>query len=257
MCKQNLFILAFVHSSPNNVKERNQIRLTWGGDKTFNGKDFRTVFMLGDPLNSTIQRIIVEEARKYKDIVQGDFKDSYRNLTYKHIMGLSWTIRNCPNVRYILKTDDDTMVNVFNMMEYLNFTEQNKNFLYCSIFTVQTPFRFFTKWLVSILEYPFAKYPYYCQGFAYLMTPDVAEKLLNASECAKMFWIDDVYVTGILNVYANVPFLQMTSNHSFTIMKKENLGASVKNVMFILSRKKRMRESWNTAWNSILKYSRG
>ncbi|ESO95791.1 hypothetical protein LOTGIDRAFT_95799, partial [Lottia gigantea] len=195
MCEQNLFVLAFVHSSPNNVKERNEIRSTWGGDKRAH---CRTVFLLGDPQNDQIQLAITEEARKYKDIVQGDFKDSYRNLTYKHIMGLSWTTRNCPNVRYILKTDDDTMVNVFNMMEYLSKANPLKNFLYCRVFPKSRPFRSINKWRVNFTEYPFSFYPSYCAGFAYLMTPDVAVQFLKVSKYVKFYWIDDVFITGIL-----------------------------------------------------------
>jgi hypothetical protein len=40
------------------------------------------------------------------------FQDTYHNLTLKTVMGLKWTSIFCPQVKFVLKTDDDIYVNV-------------------------------------------------------------------------------------------------------------------------------------------------
>ena len=43
-----------------------------------------------------------------------------------------------------------------------------------------------------------SQYPSYCAGLAYMMRPSLVAKLLAASQFLPLFWIDDVYVTGLL-----------------------------------------------------------
>src|SRR5262249_21700661 len=47
-------------------------------------------------------------------------------------------------------------------------------------------------------EYPTEFYEPYCAGPAVVFTPLVAAELANAAESTTYFWIDDVYVTGML-----------------------------------------------------------
>jgi len=41
--------------------------------------------MIGKSLNETVNELIVEESKKFGDIVQEDFMDSWRNLTVKTV----------------------------------------------------------------------------------------------------------------------------------------------------------------------------
>ncbi len=52
------------------------------------------------------------EALEYKDIIQFGFEDVYYNLTLKHIALIRWAHRKCYEAKYILKTDDDVIVNI-------------------------------------------------------------------------------------------------------------------------------------------------
>ena len=56
------------------------------------------------------------------------------------------------------------------------------------------------KWAVSWGDYwgRMSHYPSYCAGLAYVMRPALGAKLLAAAQLLPFFWIDDVYVTGIL-----------------------------------------------------------
>jgi len=91
-------LLVLVISAPGNVENRRTIRETWG--RGFH----RLLFMLGAVESRAPQAVLEEENRTYRDLVQGDFLESYRNLTYKHVMGLKWTAYCCPGARYVLKT---------------------------------------------------------------------------------------------------------------------------------------------------------
>ena len=51
---------------------------------------------------------------------------------------------------------------------------------------------------VSKEEWKEDQYPTHCSGNAFIMTTGVAAALYNASFYAPFFWIDDVYVTGLL-----------------------------------------------------------
>jgi hypothetical protein len=74
-------LLVYVHSTPENLLRRLSIRETWARRSMF--KELRLVFMLGESRSGRVRGSVALEARYYNDIVQEDFEDSYRNLTYK------------------------------------------------------------------------------------------------------------------------------------------------------------------------------
>lgn len=59
------------------------------------------------------------EFNLYGDIVQENFTDSYRNLTYKCIEAMKWISTYCNRTAYILKADDDVFVNIYAVKKYL------------------------------------------------------------------------------------------------------------------------------------------
>ena len=50
----------------------------------------RLVFMLGTTPNTRLLEEVGQESAEHGDIVQGDLLDTYRNLTYKSVMGHLW-----------------------------------------------------------------------------------------------------------------------------------------------------------------------
>jgi hypothetical protein len=84
-------IVIMVHSARYNFDQRYAIRSTWGSIKIFKGWHLHLIFLLGidpecDPLSYKEARIL-DEGRLYGDIIMGNFVDSYKNLTYMHLMG--------------------------------------------------------------------------------------------------------------------------------------------------------------------------
>lgn len=57
---------------------------------------------------------------------KGSFIDTYHNLTYKHVMNLKWFNTHCSGVKYLIKMDDDVLMNVPAVIDYLN-DQNNQN----------------------------------------------------------------------------------------------------------------------------------
>ena len=155
----------------------------------------RVVFLLGLPDNQAEQEQLTAEARERGDIVQGSFIDSYRNLTYKNVMGLLWTTTFCPQVGLVAKTDDDMWLDPWGLVALAPSLPPST--LACPL--INTTVQRQGKWGVDWKEVGLDSYPTACSGWLYLLSPNSAALLLQAAQQQKTFlWIDDVWVTGIL-----------------------------------------------------------
>ena len=52
----------------------------------------------GVPSDRQLQESVTRENEIHHDLVQGDFLDTYRNLSYKNIMGQLWASEYCEQV---------------------------------------------------------------------------------------------------------------------------------------------------------------
>lgn len=109
------FVLILIHTSPKNYAKRKTIRETWGQIR----ENLKVLFMVGKVGDEKVMEDLQEENRVHKDFAQGNFNDSYRNMTYKHVMVFKYAIYHCPQAKYILKTDDDIFLNTPTMMDFI------------------------------------------------------------------------------------------------------------------------------------------
>lgn len=190
-CSKDLQMLLIVHSAPKNVELRHTIRQTWG-------KNLKRVFVLGQ--NSKWDPKIEKESKKFKDILQVNFQDSYRNLTYKHLIGYWWASNHCQNSRFILKTDDDQVLDVFHLPHYLkNFVQDQDPFYLCPVLSKTEPQRNSeSKWFVDFGQFSDDFYPDYCSGYVQVTNIKTIKIMLELSKSEKYFFIDDLFITGIL-----------------------------------------------------------
>ncbi|GAB6025044.1 hypothetical protein CHUAL_010149 [Chamberlinius hualienensis] len=203
-CNNNgsdIYFVVYVHSSPDHTKERHSIRSTWGSVKKIGDWGVKVTFLIG-LTNDHLQQQLQSESDQHGDIVQGNFIDSYRNLSYKHLMGYKWILSNCPKTKFIVKVDDDSFVDIIQLYNLLHeiYRDVPSGMLACSVWPAgSAPQREpHNKWTVDYNEYPYDTYPAYCGGLAYVVSPDIARDLLAASLYVPFFWIDDLYVTGFL-----------------------------------------------------------
>ena len=113
-----------VHSHPSHANLRTTTRKYFPSSLLQDMK-MKRVFVLGLARNGqakypdVAQAEIEEEYFKYKDIVQGNFDEHYRNLTYKHILSLEWFQLFCPQASVIIKVDDDSAVDIIQINKIL------------------------------------------------------------------------------------------------------------------------------------------
>ncbi|XP_078613570.1 beta-1,3-galactosyltransferase 1-like isoform X2 [Branchiostoma floridae x Branchiostoma japonicum] len=198
----DVFLLVMVTSTPGNHKQRLAIRNTWGNESNVKGTVIRTVFAVGLTQDAKMQGDLEQENGVYKDIIQEDFVESYRNLTLKTVMCLKWASEFCPNAKFVLKTDDDTFVNIFNLvrhLEGLNAT-QARRFVTGRVYTGAKPVRHAknkqreVQWCLSKRAYPRDSFPPYPGGNAYVISNDITRLIYEVSLTVRYLFIEDVYL---------------------------------------------------------------
>ncbi|VDH91589.1 beta-1,3-galactosyltransferase 1 [Mytilus galloprovincialis] len=214
-CKgKGVFLLVFVHSSARKSLARQQIRSTYGSFSDYENKHIEYIFVLGQTPKPEIQQKINEESEKYMDIVQGNFVDSYRNLTYKLVFSLFWVNNFCSNAKFVVKVDDDAIINIPLLIQHLQQKTKDNlltNVLECNMHIDTEPFRHSnSKWRTSLLEYPFPTYPPYCNGNPSIMSIDVIRKMYDTTKEVPFLWLEDVYGGGFLPWISNIEMHQPT-----------------------------------------------
>lgn len=196
-CGKNTELVIVVVTAVNNEEDRMAVRETWGSYAADPSGNISLVFLLGTTSSAEQQAKLVNESEKYEDIVQAGFVDSYRNLTVKSVVLLKWVTLFCNSSRFVLKVDDDMYVNVPNLLTAL--LEQKKDaFVMGFSFTGATPVQNKkSKWYTPIEDFDEKVYPRYTSGTAYSMTTKAAVLLYKAAKTIKLFWLEDIYITGL------------------------------------------------------------
>lgn len=147
------------------------------------------------------QDVINLEISEFRDVVQGNFVEHYHNLTYKHVMGLTWATKYCQQAKFVIKMDDDIAVNIFEIRQMILYKYSNlRNSLLGLIQIDSHPLRTnASKWKVSEQEYHGITYPPFLSGWCYIAPMDTVLKLVSSAHTLPYFWIDDVFITGILS----------------------------------------------------------
>ncbi|XP_057713587.1 lactosylceramide 1,3-N-acetyl-beta-D-glucosaminyltransferase B [Corythoichthys intestinalis] len=200
----DVFLLLFVKSPPRNADRRRAIRSTWGNERFFSealGVTVKVVFALGAPDcdADVVQRRLLAEDRRYGDLIQRDFSDSFLNLTLKLIMQFQWARRRCPRARFLMLADDDVFVHAPNLVAYLREAQGRggaADLWVGHVIRAAPPIRREdSKYYVPPELYRWDTYPDYTAGMGYLVSGDVAEKIYRASVTLDAsFYVDDVFM---------------------------------------------------------------
>ncbi|XP_052764960.1 beta-1,3-galactosyltransferase 1-like isoform X2 [Mya arenaria] len=203
-------MLILIFTEHENYFKRKAIRKTWLTFSEDNTSNVRYVFLLGLTSDTHLADAVLKENELYRDIIKEDFTDSYRNLTLKTIMGLKWVTHNCPNVQYVMKTDDDVYVNIPAIMRMLkkNNNLKKNNSIIGSCFVNVSPIRDKqSKWYASENAYPGELYPRFCSGTGYIMSSKVASHLFEISPNIPFFHLEDVFIGLCMDAlgYKSIP----------------------------------------------------
>ncbi|KAK0133243.1 Beta-1,3-galactosyltransferase 1 [Merluccius polli] len=163
---------------------RNAIRKTWGGEKTVLGKRVSHFFLLGQAKDQgkALQDQLLRESQEHRDLLQGNFLDSYRNLTIKTILMLEWLASRCPNASYGIKTDSDVLLNVHSLIEGVIPSTPTHLYMTGNVLR-QAPVHRDpnSKWFTPKEVFAESQYPPYVLGLSYVFSMDLPSKLIEAS----------------------------------------------------------------------------
>ncbi|XP_065560777.1 acetylgalactosaminyl-O-glycosyl-glycoprotein beta-1,3-N-acetylglucosaminyltransferase-like isoform X2 [Artemia franciscana] len=171
-CNKSIRIVCLISSDPKRKDFRMALRNFF-----VKVKELRIVgyFLIGEAKDESLDQDIYSEDRIFQDIIKGSFTDHYKNLTLKHLMGLQWANESCPGAEYYIKQDDDTAVDIIQLVDEFKVKVNDENT---------------TRELIiggiSI------------EGWAYITNLQTIKSILNQTYYHTFFWIDDVLITGTL-----------------------------------------------------------
>ncbi|XP_016971527.2 beta-1,3-galactosyltransferase 1-like [Drosophila rhopaloa] len=307
-CEEKTFLLIVIESSVNNFLRRQDIRETWGNTSSFNypvfnklhehlrgsyypplksriqhyaefltGEDdvlrasVRVVFITGRSKDVQYSRPLQMEADRHNDIIQEGFIDSYNNLTLKSVMALKHLNNMCSKTTaYVFKADDDTFVNVPNVVHILLggtvpvYKVSKKNPIgHQSRLTAtsglmvgrkrdgEKPIKDMnTKFYMPAYIFPNTTFPECLSGGGYLMSMDVVQRLYVAAIRTKIVHMEDVYVTGLCAQRARVI---PAHNSLFRIFPSRNLCTYKDTITLQLPQGVSMHMVWDFVLNFRIK----
>ncbi|XP_071105168.1 beta-1,3-galactosyltransferase 1-like [Haliotis cracherodii] len=183
--------------------QRTAIRQTYGSvlhGKRWPGSNIilnaKLIFLLGRTRSEVGQAVLSEENVAHGDILQGNFIDTYRNLTLKVLMGLNYVSEYYPSTQYVLKADEDTFTDVdvlVRLLKKLRPVNSVLGHIYLSPPVLRTG-----KWAVSVYVYPFTLYPRYASGNTYVMSMDLGRCVVQTARLFRYVSIEDAFITGIV-----------------------------------------------------------
>ncbi|OWF55648.1 beta-1,3-galactosyltransferase brn-like [Mizuhopecten yessoensis] len=192
--EKHVFMIYLIKSTPTNYARRNVIRKSWADEYKF--PSIRLVFLMGFPVRSTLNEMIVAESKEFGDILQLDFIDTYYNLTLKAIGGIRWTAKNCPGAKFAIMGDDDYYVAtdfMLSLLEHIHTFHPTSVYMGGLIHSAKPQRDRSAKWYISPADYPFNKYPPVIRGGTLVMSMDFVIDMNIVIPYTKSLPFDDVY----------------------------------------------------------------
>ena len=247
------FVLGYVFNKADNYEKRRAIRRTWANRENF--PNLKIAFMVGLSKDKNINELVKEEANLFSDIIVGNYIESYRNLSFKSVMAWEWIHNYCDNADYILKVDDDILIDTFSFMNFIELLFLNKkdqkNSFYCFNEKKNYPVvrDAASKFYTTCEEYKYEFFGEYCRGWIYIITPELVSKLHQASYNIRSFFIDDVYV-GFVTQYLNISIIDISEK--FSNLEKESKTKDIVKTEIIFAPDVETTVDMNEIWNLIL-----
>ena len=209
---RNLTLVICVPVRRSGRTRRDSIRSTWGSYGVGHNKSIALLFFIGSAKvneSADVQKNVTKEFYEFKDIVQDSYVDSYKNLSLKSLSIVRWAAMFCRNSDYILKADDDMYMNIPLLVSLLRNTSSLRPwkppFLLGHVSVERKPHRRpGSYWYTSYTVYPGKFYPPYVGGASYAMTSSAAAGIARVSGRVPVFWLEDVYITGMCSRLAGV-----------------------------------------------------
>ncbi|CAD5222981.1 unnamed protein product [Bursaphelenchus okinawaensis] len=204
-------MLVIVLSAPKNFEKRQKVRDTWMYDK--HPANILVRFIIGETTDKEISEKLLKEQCQYNDIIRYKFTDSYGLLPIKVHASFSYYNKYCSKAKYLLKTDDDTIIeltrlNFFIENMYNKMYEQNNRLFFCNPFRNHQPNKDIkSKFFMDPKTYNESMYPDFCQGCSYVVTREAVPELMAVTPLVKYIKLEDVQYGGVLRSKTNISII--------------------------------------------------
>ena len=166
---KSLLFIVFVILAPHHFDKRNLVRETWGNKSL--SSDFKLIFTIGMSTEHTVNQKIADEFVLHNDILQlTNFNDSYFNMTTKIMKSFKWISEYCSNAFYVLRINDDVVVNTFQLISHFRGLSYKKNQIFGFRIYGVGPVRWKdSKFYVSEKDYNKSYYDDYIEGLIFFI----------------------------------------------------------------------------------------
>uniref|UniRef100_H2XQ46 Hexosyltransferase n=2 Tax=Ciona intestinalis TaxID=7719 RepID=H2XQ46_CIOIN len=210
LCKKtHIYFMILIFSEESKAPLRDIIRKTWCKQNKHRNNSVSTcVFVVGKSNSdeNNFAKAVTAESKKHGDIMLMPFLDDVRNSSLKLITAFKWLRTNCPNVNYVMRTQDDVIVNTNKLMSTVLTSAPATRFVAGKCQDATPPIRnAYSKFYVPEDLYPHAKYPPVCSNMGYIMSGDVIEILYAESFKHMTIPLDDVFIGVMLEAVKIVP----------------------------------------------------
>lgn len=219
--KGNVDILIPVHSAASSFKRRYFIRRILKRQLVYNRKgNIKLLFFVGlsalDSSTDTLERLHVE-SKTFGDIIHVYENNTQTMTGGKAISVLHWISSYCNTSEFVLKIDEDVLINISPLVISLYKTRyKHQEFVIGALRSNITPARSpKVKWYMSRQEYPNSTYPPFVVSTAMGFPTSTALLLYRQALRTQLIHLNDVFITGICSKKLGIPVLN-SPNYVFT-----------------------------------------
>ena len=200
LCHKNETVDAFylLTSHFDHREQRQAIRDTYMKPKNAS-TSIRYAFLVGSLNDSNGLGTLSRERKMFGDIILGDFREAYQNLTLKVLMGLHYVSMYCPGARFIVKSDDDVFINIPTMQTIVHEINHTRFIAGICAFSNRVIRKVSHRWFVDPSLYSPSRYPPYCMGSGYVMPMAVVRDVLHVASTVPVVPIEDAFVGICIN----------------------------------------------------------
>uniref|UniRef100_A0A914PVZ7 Hexosyltransferase n=1 Tax=Panagrolaimus davidi TaxID=227884 RepID=A0A914PVZ7_9BILA len=218
-CNEKHFVLIATLSRPNAFNLRKSIRDSWKKDIP---SSITHKFFIGSVSDESLRQSLIKESWLFGDIVFTSIQDAYLNLTLKMNALYQWQQNYCPKVSYLLRADEDTVLDVkrfeyflyekFNPLSYVLNDMAIFGHLFHKNPVLRNPNE---KWYVPYEGYNETYYPEYVQGPCYLISSKAIKAILIEAKNHKHITVDDAFYMGIVREKAEISVIDANKHFGY------------------------------------------
>lgn len=225
-------LLVLIKGRITNYDIRQQIRQQYQ-----NKTEISLRFIVGTSKNRAILGNINHENKLHDDIIIGDFDDTYENLVFKSLTGLSYVAQHGDKAAYTIFMDDDVDLNLEALTDLISHKSERPSkktpYILCpwknpkqARVTRRGP------WAVPESVYSETHWPSYCGGACYLMNTQAVESLNESVRYMKHdvnVAVEDAFITGILRKRSGIDVHTTTPLCKHNVKEDSVTGQFLKN----------------------------